>query len=34
MFEKNYNGTFMPGYEKWESDYNPTETGLLHVTTV
>lgn len=28
---KNYNGTFMPGYEKWESDYNPTETGLLYV---
>ncbi|ULT26369.1 VOC family protein [Sphingobacterium sp. E70] len=21
----------MPGYEKWESDYNPAETGLLYV---
>lgn len=28
---KNYNGIFMPGYEKWESDYNPTSTGLLYV---
>ncbi|MNX81605.1 4-hydroxyphenylpyruvate dioxygenase [compost metagenome] len=28
---KNYNGLFMPGYEKWESDYNPAETGLLYV---
>ncbi|GAA4139539.1 4-hydroxyphenylpyruvate dioxygenase [Sphingobacterium lactis] len=28
---KNYNGTFMPGYSKWESDYNPEETGLLYV---
>lgn len=28
---KNYKGAFMPGYEKWESDYNPTETGLLYV---
>jgi len=28
---KNYNGVFMPGYEKWESDYNPEETGLLYV---
>lgn len=28
---KNYNGPFMPGYEKWESTYNPTETGLLYV---
>lgn len=28
---KNYNGPFMPGYEKWESAYNPTETGLLYV---
>jgi 4-hydroxyphenylpyruvate dioxygenase len=28
---KNYNGVFMPGYRKWESDYNPTETGLLYV---
>lgn len=28
---KNYNGTFLPGYRKWESHYNPTETGLLYV---
>jgi 4-hydroxyphenylpyruvate dioxygenase len=28
---KNYNGPFMPGYEKWESDYNPEDAGLLYV---
>jgi 4-hydroxyphenylpyruvate dioxygenase len=28
---KNYNGPFMPGYRKWESTYNPTDTGLLYV---
>lgn len=28
---KNYNGEFLPGYKKWESDYNPKETGLLYV---
>ncbi|WP_343556580.1 4-hydroxyphenylpyruvate dioxygenase [Sphingobacterium sp.] len=28
---RNYSGPFMPGYEKWESDYNPSETGLLYV---
>ena len=28
---KNYNGIFMPGYRKWESKYNPTDTGLLYV---
>lgn len=28
---KNYNGPFMPGYIKWESDYQPEETGLLYV---
>ncbi|MEP6584259.1 MAG: 4-hydroxyphenylpyruvate dioxygenase [Ginsengibacter sp.] len=28
---KNYNGIFMPGYRKWESNYNPTATGLLYV---
>jgi 4-hydroxyphenylpyruvate dioxygenase len=28
---KNYNGSFMPGYQKWESDYNPSEAGLLYV---
>jgi 4-hydroxyphenylpyruvate dioxygenase len=28
---KNYNGPFLPGYEKWESDYNPSDCGLLYV---
>ncbi len=28
---KNYNGTFLPGFKKWESNYNPSETGLLYV---
>ena len=28
---KNYTGIFMPGYRKWESNYNPTDTGLLYV---
>lgn len=28
---KNYNGPFMPGYQKWESDYNPSDCGLLYV---
>ena len=28
---KNYNGVFMPGFRRWESGYNPTETGLLYV---
>ena len=28
---KNYNGIFMPGFRKWESAYNPSETGLLYV---
>ncbi len=28
---KNYSGVFMPGYRKWESNYNPKETGLLYV---
>jgi 4-hydroxyphenylpyruvate dioxygenase len=28
---KNYNGLFMPGFRKWESNYNPTSTGLLYV---
>ncbi len=27
----NYNGIFMPGFVKWESAYNPAETGLLYV---
>ena len=28
---ENYRGVFMPGYRKWESDYNPPETGLQYV---
>lgn len=28
---KNYNGVFMPGFKKWESNYNPAETGLQYV---
>lgn len=28
---KDYTGVFMPGFIKWESQYNPTETGLLYV---
>ena len=28
---KNYNGTFLPGFKKWESDYNPEPTGLRYV---
>ncbi len=28
---KNYQGIFMPGYRKWESNYNPSSTGLLYV---
>lgn len=28
---KNYKGLFMPGFAKWESHYNPEETGLLYV---
>lgn len=28
---KNYKGLFMPGFREWKSDYNPAETGLLHV---
>lgn len=28
---KNYTGHFMPGYQKWESHYNPEPTGLLYV---
>ena len=27
----NYSGVFMPGFRKWESAYNPPETGLLYV---
>jgi 4-hydroxyphenylpyruvate dioxygenase len=28
---KNYKGTFMPGFQKWESDYNPTSVGLKYI---
>lgn len=28
---KNYNGVFLPGYEPWFSEYNPTEIGLQYV---
>ena len=28
---KNYTGVFMPGYRKWDSLYNPVQTGLLYV---
>ena len=28
---KNYNGTFMPGFQKWESDYNPEPVGLKYI---
>ncbi len=28
---KNYNGVFMPGFKAMQSNYNPTQTGLLYV---
>lgn len=28
---KNYTGVFLPGYEKWETDYKPTPTGLKYI---
>lgn len=28
---KNYNGIFMPGFIKYENDYNPEDVGLLYV---
>lgn len=28
---KNYSGHFLPGYKKWESDYNPTSAGLKFI---
>jgi 4-hydroxyphenylpyruvate dioxygenase len=32
FIERNdYNGVFMPGFRKWETSYNPPETGLLYV---
>lgn len=28
---KNYNGPFLPGYEAWTSEYQPTPTGLKYI---
>lgn len=28
---KNYQGIFMPGYEKWETEYRPSPTGLKYI---
>lgn len=28
---KNYNGTFLPGFTAWESDYNPEPVGLKYI---
>jgi len=28
---KNYNGVFLPGYQAWKSEYNPSTTGLLYI---
>ena len=28
---KNYNGDFLPGFRKWESDYKPESTGLKYI---
>ncbi len=28
---QNYHGPFMPGFRKWESNYNPPQTGLQYV---
>jgi len=28
---KNYKGIFLPGYQPWKSDYNPSTTGLNYV---
>jgi 4-hydroxyphenylpyruvate dioxygenase len=28
---KNYNGIFLPGYQAWESDYNPESVGLKFI---
>jgi 4-hydroxyphenylpyruvate dioxygenase len=28
---KNYKGTFLPGFRKWESDYNPEPVGLKYI---
>lgn len=31
MERKNYKGLFMPGFEKWTSEYHPTSTGLKYI---
>ncbi|OYY17018.1 MAG: 4-hydroxyphenylpyruvate dioxygenase, partial [Sphingobacteriia bacterium 35-40-8] len=32
FIERNdYHGAFLPGFKQWESDYNPSDTGLLYV---
>ena len=28
---KNYNGIFLPGFQKWESEYNPPSKGLKYI---
>ncbi len=28
---KNYNGHFLPGFQQWETTYNPSSTGLKYV---
>lgn len=28
---KNYKGAFLPGFQKWESNYNPEPTGLKYI---
>lgn len=28
---KNYKGIFLPGYEKWETEYHPISTGLKYI---
>ena len=28
---KNYKGDFLPGFRKWESDYNPSSIGLKYI---
>jgi 4-hydroxyphenylpyruvate dioxygenase len=28
---KNYNGAFLPGFVKWESEYNPPSSGLKYI---
>ncbi len=28
---KNYNGVFLPGFQKWESTYNPEPTYLMYI---